>query len=225
MKPAWRKRPGSAGRNDTRLPVDLINMSTAKAAVTEVIEPLVRGMEAVRPAVWVTSLSDEHRALLCIQPYKGAVFELEYGISCSWIPHLEGNRWRWHRTVRQSRRDLWVSHFTVDAPSRPISHLYGVDHLRRQAEEALEAVAPLARHWWDTVTAIPGVITEARRQENAGGALSIHWPRPGLVTAFTLCRLGDLPAAKRHLVTAGGLSETQLPGALDRLAEMATLTS
>jgi hypothetical protein len=119
MKPAWRKRPGSAGRNDTRLPVDLINMSTAKAAVTEVIEPLVRGMEAVRPAVWVTSLSDEHRALLCIQPYKGAVFELEYGISCSWIPHLEGNRWRWHRTVRQSRRDLWVR--TSRATRRPVA--------------------------------------------------------------------------------------------------------
>jgi hypothetical protein len=161
-----------------------------------------------------------------LTPTKGAVFGLEYGISCSWIPHLEGNRWRWHRTVKQSRRDLWVSHFTVDAPpSRRISHLYGPDHLRRQAEEALEAVAPLARHWWDTITAIPGVITEARCQKNARGALSIHWPRPGLVTAFTLCRLGDFLAAKRHLVTAGELTETQLPGALDRLAEIATSTS
>ena len=73
--------------------------------------------------------------------------------------------------------------------------------------------------------AMPGVLAEARRQENDVGAGSIHWPRPGLVTAFTLCRLGDLPAAERHLVAAGRLDETQLAGALERLVELATMTS
>jgi hypothetical protein len=205
---------------------DMVGAATAETAITEVIEPLVRSMDAVRPGMWATSLSDEHRALLRIQPYKGGVFELEYGISCSWIPHLEGNRWRWHRTLRQSRLDLWVSHFTVDAPPcHHISHLHGLDYLRRQAEQALEAVAPLARHWWESVTEIPGVLAEARRQENSVGAGSIHWPRPGLVTAFTLCRLGDLATAERHLRTAGRLDETELAGALERLVELATRIS
>lgn len=222
--PDWRRRLRGTREAEAPLPFDMVSVTTAKAAITEVIEPLVRDMEAVRPGVWATSLSDDHRALLSIQPYKGGAFELQYGISCSWVPHLEGSRWRWHKTLRQSRYDLWVDHFTVGAPPcRYISHLHGLDHLRRQAGETLEAVAPLARHWWDSVAETAGVLAEARRQET--GPPSIHWPRPGLVTVFTLCRLGDLSAAERHLKTAGRLDETQLAGALERLAELATMTS
>lgn len=129
-------------------------------------------------------------------------------------------RSRWSKTLKQSRFDLWVSHFTVSAPPcYPISRLHGMDYLRHQAEQAREAVGPLARHWWSSVAEVPGVLAEARRQE--GGAGSIHWPRPGLVTAFTLCRLGDFTAAESQLRTAGQLDDTQEAGALERLAELA----
>jgi hypothetical protein len=192
--------------------------------IDEVIEPLVRDMETVRAGVWVRPLSDEHRALLDIAAFKGGTVDLRYGISCSWVPHREGSRWRWHRTLRQSRHDLWVDHFTVDAPPpHRISH-HGLDHLRRQADAAAAAVIPLARHWWDSVTAVPAVLTEACRQEGNGGATSIHWPRPGLVTAFTLCRLGDSSTAEQHLRTAGHLDEAELARTLERLAELARMT-
>jgi hypothetical protein len=140
MTLAWQRPRGS-----DRLPlVDLISSPVARAAIAEVIEHLVRDMEAYGRA-YGRRRCGEHRALLNIQPHEGAVFELEYGISCSWIPHREGNRWQWHRTLKQSRNDLQVSRHTAGAPPRhPISHLDGLDRLHHQAGEALAAVAPLA---------------------------------------------------------------------------------
>lgn len=224
MMPHWRRRLRGAREAGAPLPFEMVSVATARAVIAEVIEPLILDMETVRAGVWSRPLSDEHRALLDIQPWKGSTVSLRYGISCSWVPHLEGGRWRWHRTLKQSRHDLWVDHFTVDAPpSHYISHLHGLDHLRRQADEAVAADLPQARHWWNCVTAIPAVLTEARRQEGTGGAPSLHWPRPGLVTAFTLCRLGDPSAAEQHLRTAGHLDETELAGALERLAELARM--
>lgn len=225
MMPDWRRQLRGEREAGAPLPFEIVSVATARTVIAEVIEPLVRDMETVRAGVWARPLSDEHRALLDIVAFKGGTVDLRYGISCGWVPHREGSRWRWHRTLRQSRHDLWVDHFTVDAPPpRPISHYHGLDHLRRQADAAVAAVVPLARHWWASVTTAPAVLTEARRQEGNGSATSIHWPRPGLVTAFTLCRLGDPSTAEQHLRTAGHLDETELAGALERLAELARIT-
>jgi len=197
----------------------MVTMTVAKAAIAEVIERLTRDMDIVRPGVWAIPLSDEHRAMLSIQAYKGGTFELEYGVSCRWVPHLEGKRWRWHKTLKQSRRDLWVDHFTLDAPPRhAISHLHDLEHLRKQAEMARDTVAPLARRWWDSVATAQGVLTEALRQEPARGV--VHWPHPSLVAAFSMARLGDIEAGTQHLAEAGHLDEPLLTGALERLSEL-----
>ena len=227
MMPNWRRRPRGAREAGAPLPFagapvpsDHLSVTTARAVIAEIIEPLIRDMETVRAGVWSRPLSDEHRALLDIVAWKGSTVSLRYGISCSWVPHREGNRWRWHRTLKQSRHDLWVDHWAVDGqPSHYIDRLHGLDHLRRQADEAVAADLPRARHWWDSVTAIHAVLTEARRQEGTGRTV-LRWPHPGLVTAFTLCRLGDPSTAEQHLRTAGHLKETELAGALERLAEL-----
>jgi hypothetical protein len=226
MMADWRRRRRGTRQADAALPFEMISVAAARMVIAEVIEPLARDMRTIRAGAWARPLSDEHRALLDIQPFKGGTVDLRYGISCSWVPHREGSRWRWHRTLRQSRHDLWVDHFTVDAPPpHPISHHHGLDHLRRQADEAAAEVIPLARHWWDSVAAVPAVLTEARRQEGNGSAPSLHWPHPTLVTAFTLCRLGDPATAEQHLKITGHLSESDLAAALERLAELARTTS
>lgn len=136
--------------------------------------------------------------MLWIQGYKGGVFEVEYGVSCSWVPHREGKTWRWHRTLKQARRDLWVNHFTVDAPSTPrISRLDGLDHVRGSAEVARKAVSPAARSWWESVGSATGVLTESHRQEGQEGVT--HWPPPELVTVFTVAKLGDVDRARQRL--------------------------
>ena len=195
-------------------------MTAAKAAIAEVIEQLTRHMEIVKPGVWARPLSDEHRAMLSVQVYKGGNLELEYGVSCGWVPHLEGKRWRWHKTLKQSRRDLWVDHFTLDAPpSHSISQLHGLEHLRQQAEIARDAVAPLARRWWDSVATVQGVLTEALRQEPARGGV-VHWRHPGLVAAFSMACLGEIEAGTKHLAETGHLDETLLTGAIERISEL-----
>jgi hypothetical protein len=198
----------------------MVSMTVAKAAIAEVIEQLTRDMDIVKPGVWAMPLSAEHRAMLSVQAYKGGTVELEYGVSCRWVPHLEGKRWRWHTTLKQSRRDLWVDHFTLDAPPRnPISQLHGLEHLRKQAEMARDAVTPLARRWWDSVATAQGVLTEALRQEPARGVV-LHWPHPSLVAAFSMARLGDIEAGAQHLAEAGRLDEPLLTGALERISEL-----
>jgi hypothetical protein len=43
--------------------------------------------------------------------------------------------------AQQARPDLWVNHFTVGAPPNPtISHLRGLDYVRRTAEVARKSV-------------------------------------------------------------------------------------
>lgn len=193
----------------------LVPESIAKRAIADAFAPIIRDMELVKPWQWARSLSEEHLALLWIQAYKGGVFEVEYGVSCSWVPHREGKTWRWHRTLKQARRDLWVDHFTVDAPATPrISQLDGLDRLRRSAEVARKAVSREARRWWESVDSAAGVLTESRRQEGQGGVT--HWPPPELVTVFTVAKFGDVDQARQRL---NGLT---VVGAEDRvrLAQM-----
>ena len=193
--PWHRRRPDAF---DVRPDWDFVPEPNAKQAIADAFAPIIRDMELVKPWRWARSLSDEHRALLWIQGYKGGAFEVEYGVSCSWVPHRVGRTWRWHRTLKQARPDLWVDHFTVDAPPNPtISHLRGLDYVRRTAEVARESLGSLARSWWMSVDSATRVLAEARRQEGQRGVT--HWPAPELVTVFTLAKLGDIEAARQRL--------------------------
>jgi hypothetical protein len=162
------------------------------------LQPVVADFEHVRGLLWAKRWSAGIRAVVDVRPLKGGQFDITYGVCCDWVPHRQGDTYRWHRTLKQTRLDLWVDHFTVDAePRQWISSLDGERHLQRQAAKAVRQVAKNAVAWWDAVGSETGVLAEAYRQ--ASNAFEVHNPAARFVAAFTHARLGDLPAAQREL--------------------------
>src|SRR3954453_20044010 len=89
--------------------VDYVTAAESLAIMTEVFRPIVGDMTVIRLRHWVKELSDGVRATLDLDPYR-ATYEFHYGISCEWVPRLEAGRFMWRRTLKQTRRCLWVSH-------------------------------------------------------------------------------------------------------------------
>ncbi|WP_432941019.1 hypothetical protein ACQPXM_32755 [Kribbella sp. CA-253562] len=177
---------------------EVVPADRARTLIAAALQPIVGDFEHVRGLVWTTWLSDGIRAVIHVQALKGGQFDITYGVSCHWVPHRVGETYRWHRTLKQTRRDLWVDHFTADAePRQWISTLEGEKQLRRQADKAVRQVTNAAAAWWAATRTEAGVLAEANRQ--AAHAFDIHEPRARFVAAFTHARLGDLVAAQRQL--------------------------
>jgi hypothetical protein len=202
---------------------DLVRAATAHAIIGEVFGPVCGRMTQLGPRSWVNELADGIRATLELKPYKGGDYEFHYGVWCSWVPRFQGARLLWSRTLKQTRPCLWVNHFTFDAPPRTaMNTLLGELALRRDAERALHSLAPRAARFWQSVASVSGVLDEAQRQERRTlGNYTMHFPPPGLVTAFTMAKLGDSERAKIHLIEHGGLrDELETTMALARLDEL-----
>lgn len=170
----------------------------ARELIGAALQPVVADFEHVRGLRWAKPLSPGIRAVVDVWSIKGGQFDITYGVCCDWVPHRQGDTYRWHRTLKQTRLDLWVDHFTVDAePRQWISTLDGERQLQRQAAKAVRQTAKQAVAWWTTVGSETGVLAEAYRQ--ASNAFEIHDPGARFVAAFTHARLGDLSAAQREL--------------------------
>jgi hypothetical protein len=196
---------------------DFVPAPRARELIGEVLQPLVAEFQHVRGLMWARELNDGIRAVVDVQAIKGAQFDASYGICCEWVPFQRGQGYRWHRTLKQTRLDLWVDHFTLDAePRQWIATSGGEAMLRRQARRAMQQVAERAPTWWDTVSDPAGVLSEARRQ--AANRYDIHCPRARLVVAFTLARLGDLAAAREELAVDSDQASDELHAKLEELA-------
>lgn len=179
------------------------------------LRPVVADFEHARGLLWARRLSDGIRAVVDVRAVKGGQFDITYGVCCDWVPHRQGDTYRWHRTLKQTRLDLWVDHFTVDAePRQWISSIEGEERLRRQAAKAVAQVAERAAAWWDTTADEAGVLSEAYRQ--AAGDFDVHDPRARFVAAFTHARTGDLAAAQRELALVLPASDAHHSADLDR---------
>jgi hypothetical protein len=177
---------------------ELVAADRARQLIGVALQPVVADFEHVRGLRWAKPLSPGIRAVVDVRSLKGAQFDITYGVCCDWVPHRQGDTYRWHRTLKQTRLDLWVDHFTVDAePRQWISTLDGERKLQRQAAKAVRQVAKQAVAWWATVGSETGVLAEAYRQ--ASNAFELHDPSARFVAAFTHARLGDLAAAQREL--------------------------
>jgi hypothetical protein len=198
---------------------EIVPAERARDLIAAALQPVVADFEQVRGLVWATWLSDGIRAVIDVHALKGAQFDIRYGVSCDWVPHRVGQTYRWHRTLKQTRLDLWVDHFTVDAePRQWISSIEGEKQLRRQADKAVRHVAKAAPAWWDAVRTEAGVLSEANRQ--AANAFDLHEPRARFVAAFTHARLGDLVAAQRELALAVPSQSSQFDALTGKLVEV-----
>jgi hypothetical protein len=177
---------------------ELVPATRARELIGDVAQPLVVGFERIRGLMWAKQLSPGIRAVIEVRAVKGGQFDITYGVCCDWVPHRRGDSYRWHRTLKQTRLDLWVDHSMLGAePRQWISTLGGEELLRRQAGNAVRQVAMRAEAWWEATANEAGVLSEAYRQ--AANKFDIHDPRARFVVGFTHARFGDLRAAKREL--------------------------
>ena len=178
----------------------IVSAARARELIKIQIDALTADMEVVRDGVWARSLTNEIRAVIRVEPLKGAQYNLTYGICCAWVPTSAGSNQfgRFPRTLKQTTLHLWVDHFTLDAqPRQWVSTLYGEGITERQAVTLGQQVTERAPAWWRSVDSPDGVLTEARRQ--ARNRHDIHFPRARVVAAFTWARLNDMQAARAEL--------------------------
>jgi hypothetical protein len=195
---------------------ELVPAERAGQLIGAALQPVIADFEHVRGLLWAKRLSAGVRAVLDVRKIKGGRLDITYGVCCDWVPHRQGDTYRWHRTLKQTRLDLWVDHFTLDAePRQWISSLEGERQLRREAATAVRQVARSAAAWWDATGDEAGVLTEAYRQ--AANEFDIHGPRARCVVAFTHARMGDLPAAQRELALATPTAEAQSSNGLNSM--------
>ena len=140
------------------------------------------------------------RAVVQINPLKGAQYDLTYGVCCAWVPKSGTSSWlgRFPRTLKQTTLNMWVDHFTANAllaNGWQRSTARGRSNTKRRYSRGRSW--SVHSWWWRSVDSWDGALAEARRQ--ALNRFDLHFPRARVVAAFTLARIGDVDAARAEL--------------------------
>jgi hypothetical protein len=144
---------------------------------------------------------------LKVAALKGASYTLCWGVSLAFVPHVTSTGTSLHRTAKSSRLDLWVDAHIVFDDDRSgagrngrVAHWSGGDGIVWWVPEDFEALWNTCREpaygWWERAQSPSGVLGVAREQLEDGWAMSVHYPSPLYVAAFTTARLGDAEGAR-----------------------------
>ena len=154
------------------------------------------GWERIAPGRWTRPLADGIRALLGLERMKGTAYRINWGLSLAWVPHMTSTGTSLHRTARSAHRDLWedgpelVHHYLVDA----------VVYVPAEVRDAWLEARPAAQAFWAAATSPDAVLATAERQvAEDGWAMTVHYPSPLYVVAFTQARLGLADEARASL--------------------------
>jgi hypothetical protein len=190
--------------------VDVVPMAEVYSIIEEVIAPAQLGFVPVRPRWWAKRQDEEHISLVQLAPMKGRSVAIRWGVAVSYVPHRLTPRTVWHRTLKQARFDLWTDSGEVCGDGRTLPDGYihtmlGCRCVQDDARQVWAGVRERALRFWAGTASPSGVLATAEAQAEQP---SIHWPRPGLVAACALARLGDLPAARRRLAAGDVVLDT-----------------
>lgn len=169
--------------------------------------PELADFEEVRDGLFTRPLHPEIRAVLKLAALKGASYTLCWGVSLAFVPHLTSAGTSLHRTAKSSRLDLWVdAHIALDSglsgggPQGRVTYRSSDDStvwwVPQDFAALWSACRELAYEWWDRVQTPSGVLKVAREQLGDRWAMSVHYPSPLFVAAFTTARLGDTQSAR-----------------------------
>lgn len=149
--------------------------------------------------------------LIELQPWKGQQFAFRWGVSLSFLPHRWTRRPEYHRTLRSARMDLFhmLADDLADHDPHPgrregqIDGLHGEAVLRRDLEDAWDALRERMLHWLGAAADVEAIAAMAAQQAEriAQGSVG-HSPSPLLVQAFCLARLGRRSEAAATLALA-----------------------
>lgn len=174
----------------------------------EVIVPQEIGLSPLTPKQYAAYAAPDIVRVLELSPTKGASYHVRWGLSLSYFPHKWNPKLRWHRTLKSSRFDVWETPSDYLGLQRMhwreqerflVGRLNGETFLRKQLEEMWGLLAPGIREWFGSTMALSGVLRALDAQLARKGASSHHFPRPPLVRAFTLSRIGRNQEARLAL--------------------------
>ena len=160
----------------------------------------LEGWEQIRDGAWTRPLADGIRALIRLGAMKGMTYQLYWGLSLAWVPHLTSTGTSLHRTAKSARLDLFEEGQFHDAR---VSFEWGgggtVIWLAEDLERAWRIGFELANAFFARATGPEAVLTLAEEQMEDGWAMTVHMPGPVYVATFTLAQLGREAEARAML--------------------------
>ncbi|MGY4638308.1 hypothetical protein [Pseudomonas sp. TE24901] len=172
--------------------------------IHEIVSPTVDalllplGFEVQGPLSWVRSADAPIRQIFRLAQWKGGALAPSWGVSLDFVPHLSGNDFKWHRTVKSARPDLT---FDVRDRALDISYSYGPETIAKCAPDILRAVIPTAESFWNSARSIadlPSAFERVRQHLSTGGLGFYNYTQHPLAYAFVLARNGKPDAAEQE---------------------------
>jgi hypothetical protein len=183
---------------------------------TAVGRPLAAlGFEPIAKRKWIRSTAAPFRHLLDVSALKGAAFTFRWGFSLDYVPHVGGNRVRWHRTNKSARFDVCFDPMDF-APHEPplLSAFAARVAFARAASERLESNLPTAVQFWGDYGSLTGILAACEWLKGLPSRRFgfYNYVRHPLTLAFTLRKLGQneraQPEFERFISIAGEREET-----------------
>jgi hypothetical protein len=171
--------------------------------------------ERIGDGRWTRPTGDGIRAVIRISPLRGS-YQLNWGLSLAWVPHLTAAGVRFHRTAKSARLDLYEEGQHQGARVPYTWHEHSVVFLPRDIEPAWRNAADHAERLFERAATPEAVLALAQEQLEDRGAMAVHVPSPLYVVAFTHARLGRAAQARQALAGEFRKTYLHLPPAYDR---------
>jgi hypothetical protein len=158
------------------------------------------GWEEIRDGVWTRPIGDGIRAVIRASALKGIRYQLLWGLSLAWVPHLTDTGTSLHRTAKSARLDLdEEGQFHGAAmscePGDGGSVIWLPGDVRNAWRTGFERASDLFARAGDA----EAVLALAEEQLEDRWAMTVHMPGPVYVAAFTLAHLRREPEARAML--------------------------
>ncbi len=149
---------------------------------------------------WVDSRQAPIRRMFVLAAWKGGAVAPRWGFSLDYVPHLSGEAFRWHRTARSARPDLFLD---AIAREMDLDTLRGARWLDAHLPMVVERSIRQAYLLWESVASLrdlPNAFDRVMRHREVNRQFTYaNLVQPGLAHAFTLAKLGRLEAAETML--------------------------
>ncbi len=187
----------------------------------------------IRRGFYGRQVSPEVIHLVKLQAMKGACYTARWGVSLSFMPsHWWTQSVKYHRTLNSAQFDLFEDPVPLmmssEAPMEEeaqvyVSTMHGLTYFQNQITAMWRKCSPIISDWFEDATTIHGLLSIANRQISTKGMHTIHSPRPQMVAAFLLARIGETSKAQQLLHET--IAETrETPESASRLFEALAVT-
>lgn len=163
--------------------------------------------EKVNRRRWVRSTKPDIREIFSILPMKGAWYSPAWGFSLDYVPHISGQKIRWHRTNKSALFDFRYDPLDYESPeefgfkSWRIDSFYGKSTAIKQAKRVSKISINAAKILWNSVQSLSDMtmvfeeqlrLTQERKVNRFGFYNYVQHP---MAYAFTLAKIGETDSA------------------------------